>query len=86
MGTSFADHHDHSLAFAWSFLGNRETQRKIRENARKAARTHAGHPAIFGFYVDNEMQPDLVRWYGAARVERFLDSLVALVKKRTPER
>ncbi|MDZ4787747.1 MAG: glycosyltransferase [Blastochloris sp.] len=66
------------------FLNNQETKRQIRENARIAAAAHAGHPAIFGFYVDNEMQPDLVRWYGASRVESFLDSLVTIVKKEDP--
>ncbi len=66
------------------FLNNRETQRKIRENAREAAKAHSGHPAVFGFYVDNEMQPDLVRWYGASRVEAFLDSLVSIVKEEDP--
>lgn len=66
------------------FLNNRSTRLKIRENAKRAASAHAGHPAIFGFYVDNEMQPDLVRWFGAARVERFLDTLVSIVKKEDP--
>jgi len=66
------------------FLDDARVLREIRRNARSAARAHAGHPAILGFYVDNEMQPDLVRWYGPRRVEQFLNSLIKIVKEEDP--
>ncbi|MFZ5807067.1 MAG: glycosyltransferase [Verrucomicrobiota bacterium] len=66
------------------FLDNAELQEEIQNDVRAAARANAGHPAILGFYVDNEIPSDLVRWYGAPRVERFLDSLVKIVKEADP--
>jgi glycosyltransferase involved in cell wall biosynthesis len=66
------------------FLDSAAMKAQIRKNVRESAREHAGHPALFGFYVDNEMQPDLVRWYGPRRVEQFLDSLIALIKQEDP--
>lgn len=64
------------------FLNDRETQAQIRRSVIQAAEAHAGHPAVFGFFVDNEIPSDLIRWYGPRKVENFLDSLVALVKER----
>jgi len=62
------------------FLDDIETRRKIQSDMRNAAHAHAGHPAVLGFFLDNEIPPDLVRWYGPRRVEDFLDSLVHIVK------
>jgi glycosyltransferase involved in cell wall biosynthesis len=62
------------------FLDDRAVRKEIRASVRRAAKAQAGHPAILGYYVDNEIPPDLVRWYGPQRVEAFLDSLVRIVK------
>ena len=67
------------------FLDDRAVRKEIRGSVRRAARSGAGHPAILGYYVDNEIPPDLVRWYGPQRVEGFLDSLVRLVKDEDSE-
>ncbi|MDR2463590.1 MAG: glycosyltransferase [Verrucomicrobiales bacterium] len=67
------------------FLDDRKTAANIRRNARLAAAANAGHPAVLGFYVDNEMAPDLVRWYGSRRVEEFLNTLIAIVKEADPD-
>ena len=66
------------------FLDDPEALQTIRGNVQKAAETHIGHPALMGFFVDNEIPPDLVRWYGAKKMVRFVDSLVATVKKSDP--
>lgn len=66
------------------FLDDPAMKASIRRNVRQVAREQAGHPALFGFYVDNEMQPDLVRWYGPRRVENFLDSLIDIIKQEDP--
>jgi glycosyltransferase involved in cell wall biosynthesis len=66
------------------FLDSKETRREIRHSIREAARAHPGHPAVLGFYVDNEIPSDLIRWYGPQRVEQFLDSLVLTVKDEDP--
>ncbi|MDD5262477.1 MAG: glycosyltransferase [Methylacidiphilales bacterium] len=66
------------------FLDDPKVLRQIRENAREAARANSGHPAVLGFYVDNEMQPDLVRWYGPRKIENFFNSLIQIVKDEDP--
>jgi hypothetical protein len=66
------------------FLDDREAVETIRQNVATAARANAGHPAMLGFFIDNEIPPDLVRWYGARRMEEFLNSLVRIVKKNDP--
>jgi glycosyltransferase involved in cell wall biosynthesis len=66
------------------FLDEAEAVDAIRNNVAKAAQANAGHPAMLGFFIDNEIPPDLVRWYGARRMEEFLNSLVRIVKKNDP--
>ncbi len=66
------------------FLDQAEDLRTIRENVRKAAAANPGHAALMGFFIDNEIPPDLVRWYGHRRMTTFLDSLVDLIKKEDP--
>jgi glycosyltransferase involved in cell wall biosynthesis len=66
------------------FLDDHEAMETIRRNVAEAASAHTGHPALLGFFVDNEIPPDLVRWYGARRVEEFLNALVRIVKKHDP--
>jgi glycosyltransferase involved in cell wall biosynthesis len=66
------------------FLDDHEAVQTIRDNVAQAAAANAGHPAMLGFFIDNEIPPDLVRWYGARRMEEFLNSLVRIVKKHDP--
>lgn len=66
------------------FLDDFKLQKEIKEGVRNAAKANAGHEGILGFYVDNEIPADLVRWYGAHRIEQFLDSLVKIVKEEDP--
>ena len=66
------------------FLDDREALDTIRNKVAEAALANAGHPSMLGFFIDNEIPPDLVRWYGARRMEEFLNSLVRVVKKNDP--
>ncbi len=66
------------------FLDDRKTLEGIRTNVARAAAAHAGHPAMLGFFIDNEIPPDLVRWYGARRMEDFINGLARIVKKHDP--
>lgn len=64
------------------FLDDSKVRKEIRQSVRQAAHQHRGHSALFGFYVDNEIPSDLVRWYGPKKVGRFLDELVEIVKSQ----
>src|SRR5919197_2028264 len=44
----------------------------------------AGHPAVLGYAVANEIPAPTVRWLGARRVERYLERLCALVRRADP--
>jgi glycosyltransferase involved in cell wall biosynthesis len=66
------------------FLDDREAVDTIRKNVEQAAIANAGHPAMLGFFIDNEIPSDLVRWYGARRMEEFLNGLVRIVKTNDP--
>ncbi|MCS7064324.1 MAG: glycosyltransferase [Methylacidiphilales bacterium] len=66
------------------FLDDKKTLQQTRHNVSEAARMHRDHPALMGFFVDNEIPPDLVRWYGARKVEKYLDQLVAIIKDIDP--
>jgi hypothetical protein len=66
------------------FLDEREAVATIQRNVARAAQANSGHAAMLGFFIDNEIPPDLVRWYGSRRMEEFLNSLVRLVKKHDP--
>jgi glycosyltransferase involved in cell wall biosynthesis len=66
------------------FLDEREAVATIQKNVALAAQANPGHPALLGFFIDNEIPPDLVRWYGAQRMEQFLNGLVRIVKEHDP--
>lgn len=66
------------------FLDDFQARETIFQEIRKAVRTGAGHPAIFGFSVVNEIPADIVRWSGAEAVSDFIDELVSVAKKEDP--
>ena len=47
-------------------------------------RACASHPAIFAFAVGNEIPATIVRWYGAARIEHWIEQLCGVVKRVDP--
>lgn len=51
----------------------------------RALRETAGHPALAGVYVANEVPADLVRWMGPLRVRLALERLIALGRETAPE-
>ncbi len=46
----------------------------------------ATFPAIQAYSIGNEIPPDVVRWHGAKRVERFLRELMDVAKQADPQR
>src|SRR5215210_4404858 len=49
------------------------------------AGVNAGHAAVLGYAIGNEIPAGIVRWHGRRRVERFLASLCTLAREADPE-
>lgn len=67
------------------FLDSAKDRAEIINQVKKATRQCAGHPAFFALSVGNEIPPDIVRWYGARKVERFIRDLIWTAKDVDPE-
>jgi len=66
------------------FLNSRSLRRQIVGTVRAAVAKHAGHPAIFGYFVGNEVPTTMVRWLGARRVIEFLEGLIEAARAVDP--
>lgn len=67
-----------------AFLEDRERPAAIEARVRAGVRGCAGHPALLGFTVGNEIPAAIVRWHGRERVERFLERLTRAVREEDP--
>ena len=67
------------------FLESETYQRQAREAVRYAVRCGRGSAGIFAYSIGNEIAPDIVRWQGAKRVEKFLAELYDVSKQSDPE-
>jgi GT2 family glycosyltransferase len=56
-----------------------------RAMVKKTIDTYAGHPAVLGFVLGNEIPGPLVRWYGRRRVQGLLRSLYETAKEVAPD-
>jgi len=68
-----------------AFLEDRARRRAIVETVRRSVRACAGHPAVLGYVVGNEIPPSIVRWHGRQRVERFIERLHRAAKAQDPQ-
>ena len=68
------------------FLDDDESKAFARDATRRAAEATADHPAVFALTLANEIPPDIARWYGARKIENFLDELAGIVKSVDPHR
>jgi GT2 family glycosyltransferase len=57
----------------------------IEESVRAGVRRCAGHAAVMGYAVGNEIPAGIVRWLGKKRVERFIARLCRAVKAEDPQ-
>ena len=67
-----------------TFLDDRERANAIVERVRAGARACAGHPAVLGYVIGNEIPGRIVRWHGRRPIERFLERLYRAAKKEDP--
>ena len=68
-----------------TFVGDPAVAEQAREAVRVAARWCGNHPAMFAISVVNEIPPDIVRFTGAAKIERFIDELIDIAKAEAPQ-
>jgi glycosyltransferase involved in cell wall biosynthesis len=66
------------------FLRKKSARDAIADSVRKAVAENAGHPAIFGYLVGNEIASTMVRWLGVRRVTEFLEHLIRLGREIDP--
>ncbi len=58
-----------------------EAQTAVKESTK----SYAGHPAVLGFILGNEIPGPVVRWHGRQRIEGLLQSLYQTGKEMAPE-
>jgi len=68
-----------------AFLDEPERAHAIEARVRAGVRECAGHPAVLGYAVGNEIPPAIVRWHGRARIERFVRRLYCAAKDEDPD-
>jgi O-antigen biosynthesis protein len=67
------------------FLDSREARQEARDAVRRAAKRGRGHPCVLAYSIGNEIPPDVIRWHGTRRVERFLAELADAARQADPE-
>ncbi|MBI1745704.1 MAG: glycosyltransferase [Acidobacteria bacterium] len=66
------------------FLDTPSLRVDIRSQVREAARRGRNHASVLAYSIGNEIPFDIVRWYGAARIERFVAELMDVSKQVNP--
>src|SRR5262249_11725743 len=66
------------------FLDSHEAQREARDAVRQAVQSRRNDPSILAYSIGNEIPPNIVRWHGARRVERFLRELTDVARQADP--
>jgi len=66
------------------FLRDRKVRREIERSVAEGVARHAGHPAVFGYLVGNEIPSTMVRWLGVREVTEFVEHLINIGRKADP--
>jgi GT2 family glycosyltransferase len=66
------------------FLSDRRRARDIERRVCQGVQSIAGHPAVLGYSVGNEIPAPIVRWLGRRRVEGFIRRLYDAAKGKDP--
>jgi GT2 family glycosyltransferase len=66
------------------FLTDSSQRTLVLETVLAQARDLAGDPVIAAILVGNEIEKSLVRWMGPRRVQRFLERLIATLRRAAP--
>jgi GT2 family glycosyltransferase len=67
-----------------AFLDHGALADQVVQRVREGVRQCAGHPALLGFAVGNEIPTHVVRWHGHRRIEHFIKRLYHAAKTADP--
>jgi len=67
------------------FLRDKAVRRAAEKAVAEGVARHAGHPAVFGYLVGNEIPSTMVRWLGAREVTEFVERLIAIGRAADPD-
>jgi GT2 family glycosyltransferase len=67
------------------FLDSCQAQQGARAAVERAAKRGRRHPCLLGYSIGNEVPPNVARWHGVGRVERFIAQLRDICKQADPE-
>src|SRR2546430_7028287 len=68
-----------------AFLDEPGKVEEIEAGIGRWIRVCAGHPAVFGYSIGNEIPASIVRWHGRRRVEKFIERLYRIAKEEDPD-
>ena len=66
------------------FLKDPKIRNAAKQAVREGVRKNAGHPAVFGYLVGNEIPTTMVRWLGARQVTEFVEQLINIGRAEDP--
>src|SRR5262245_10053044 len=66
------------------FLEGAVARQEARLAVQRAAQRGRHHPSLLAYSICNEIPPDVVRWHGRRRVERFLAELCDIARQADP--
>lgn len=76
------------VTIPWSqhlqFLKVPKLKKAAIESVRSTVGANAGHPAILGYFVGNEVPTTMIRWLGFPRVREFIEQLIEIGRKTDP--
>jgi len=58
------------------FLSSGKRRREIFDKVHSDVKANAGHRALMGYLVANEISSTMVRWYGVRRVTEFVENMI----------
>jgi glycosyltransferase involved in cell wall biosynthesis len=67
------------------FLREQKVPDEIARTVRATVSEYAGHPAVFGYLVGNEISSTMARWLGVRRVTEFVEHLIRLGRAIDPD-
>jgi len=60
------------------FLDSAKRRREVFDKVYSDVKSNAGHSALMGYLVANEISSTMVRWYGVRRVTEFVENMIHL--------